>query len=121
VAIERKSLADLYSTLGQGRQRFARELERLNGYEFTAVVVEAEWSVVIGSPPAYSQLLPKTVYRSVIAWQVRYPKVHWWFVPGRDFAEVTTFRLLERYWKWSHSAACLPASAGLTLDSSGPE
>ena len=38
------------------------------------------------------------VVRSAIAWQQRHPRVHWWFVPGRDFAEKLTFRILERYY-----------------------
>lgn len=99
VAIERKSLADLYSTLGHGRERFGRELARLNDLWFACVVVEAEWGTVMRHPPFRSELLPKTVYRSILAWMVRYPSVHWCLVPGREFAEVTTFRLLERFWK----------------------
>jgi hypothetical protein len=138
VAVERKSLQDCFSTLGQGRARFVRELERLAQYEFAAVVVEAEWSEIIGfysaglrelrnhfatlaakgqddsqpwavwadmlseampGPPVRSRLNPKTVYRSVIAWQMRYPRVVWWPCPGRAFAEVTTYRLLERFHK----------------------
>lgn len=97
VAVERKSKADLFGTLGRGRERFERELARLAGMEFAAVVVEAEWSEVFDDPPARSGLAPKCVYRSVLAWQQRFPLVHWLFVPGRDFAEVTTFRVLQRF------------------------
>jgi ERCC4-type nuclease len=99
IAIERKSLADLYGTLGQGRDRFVRELERLARLSFAAVVIEAEWSEIIGSPPGLSGLNPKTVLRSVIAWQQRYPRIHWWPCPERRFAEVLTYRILERWWK----------------------
>jgi hypothetical protein len=99
VAVERKSLADLFGTIGKGRGRFIRELERLADYTFAAVVVEAEWSTVVNTPPMHSRLDPKTVYRSVLAWQQRFPRVHWWFVPGREWGEVTTFRILERYLK----------------------
>ena len=99
VAVERKSLADAYGTFGQGRDRFERELLRLNGMQFAAVIVEAEWSEVLGNPPPHTQLSPKTVYRSVLAWQQRFTRVHWWFMPGRAAAEVTTFRVLERFWK----------------------
>lgn len=99
VAVERKSLADLYGTVGQGRDRFIRELERLNEMTFAAVVVEAEWSEVLGDPPPFTRLSPRTVYRSVLAWQQRFPRVHWWTCPGRDMAEVTTFRILERFVK----------------------
>jgi ERCC4-type nuclease len=99
VAVERKSIADLFGTVGQGRERFIRELERLDEMTFAAVVVEREWSDVFNDPPRHSRLSPKTVYRSVLAWQQRFPRVHWFFCPGRDFAEVTTFRILERFLK----------------------
>jgi ERCC4-type nuclease len=97
VAVERKSVADLYHTVGQGRDRFVRELERLAEMAFAAVVVEGEWSAVLDDPPAHTRLEPRTIYRSVLAWQQRYPRVHWWFCPDRAFAEYTTFRILERF------------------------
>jgi len=39
--IERKSLPDLCSTLGTGRERFMREVEMLARYQFRALVIEA--------------------------------------------------------------------------------
>ena len=105
IAIERKSLSDLYSTLGQGRARFTRELERLAAMEFAAVVVEAEWSEILGNPPSRSELNPKTVLCSVVAWQQRYPRIHWWTVPGRSVGEAVTIRLLDRFWRERESSA----------------
>jgi ERCC4-type nuclease len=100
VAVERKSLSDLFATLGQARARFVRELRRLQAlYEFAAVVVEAGWEDILVRPPPRSRLRPKTVFRSVVAWQQRYPRVHWWMCPSREFAEVVTFRMLERFWR----------------------
>jgi DNA excision repair protein ERCC-4 len=99
VAVERKSLADLFSTIGQGRDRFERELERLQRLEYAAVVVEADWATVLNSPPPHTTLSPKIVFRSVVAWQQRHYRVHWWLMPGRRLAEVTTFRILERFWR----------------------
>lgn len=99
VACERKSLCDLYSTLGQHRDRFERELARLAALDFAAVVVEAEWSEVLNRPPPRSSLNPKAVIRSVMAWQVRYRGVQWWFVPGRAVAEAVTLRLLQKVWQ----------------------
>lgn len=100
VAIERKSIADLFGTLSQGRDRFVRELERMQDtLQFAAVVVEADWSEILNRPPLYSELPPKIVHRSVLAWQQRYPRVHWWMMPDRRLAEVTTFRILERFWR----------------------
>src|SRR5579862_2289911 len=46
VAIERKSAADLFNTLGQGRRRFQNELQRLSAYDFAAVVIEADWDEI---------------------------------------------------------------------------
>ena len=97
-AVERKSLDDLYGTLGANRDRFVREIERLDTMEVAWVVVEAELSEILGSPPLRSDLNPKTVVRSMQAWMVRYPRVHWVCCPGREFAEVMTYRLLERFW-----------------------
>lgn len=99
IAVERKSLCDLYSTFGQSRPRFHRELERLAAMPFAAVVIEAEWSTILGAPPVRSRLLPKTVLLSVVAWQQRFPAVHWWAMPGRDAAEATVIRILDRWWR----------------------
>lgn len=99
IAIERKSHEDLVNTLGQGRERFERELDRLSTYHYAAVVVEAEWSEILYNPPAWRGLTPKTVYRSIIAFQLRYPNIHWWMVPDRSHGEVTTLRILQRWWK----------------------
>jgi DNA excision repair protein ERCC-4 len=97
VAVERKSLADLYRTVGQGRERFQRELERLNDMTSAFVVIEAGWDTILDSPPAESRLPPKVVLQSVIAWQQRFGRVHWWAVPGRRLGEVVTLRVLERF------------------------
>lgn len=97
VAVERKSIADLFGTLGKGRERFERELDRLSSMECPNVVVEAEWSEILDNYPQYSRLSPKSVFRSVNAWKQRYRRIHWEFVPGRQAGEVWTFRILERF------------------------
>lgn len=99
VAVERKSLADLFGTIGQGRDRFERELERLNAFDFAVVMVESTWPEILASPPTHSKLNPRTVSRSVIAWQQRYTKVHWFLAGNRRMAEGFTLRILERFWK----------------------
>lgn len=99
IAVERKSLDDLYGTLGQGRRRFERELERLAALRVAAVVIEASLQDVLQHPPVLSQMSPKAVYRSILAWTIRYPTVHWLPCGCRRLAEVTTFRLLEKFWQ----------------------
>jgi ERCC4-type nuclease len=97
VTIERKSKADLYNTLGQGRDRFRAEHERMAAMDFAAVVVESDLAGAIAQPPAGSQMNPRTVYRTALAWSVRYG-VHWWWVNGRRGAEKTVFQLLRFFW-----------------------
>ena len=102
VCVERKSLADLYSTLGQHRERFEREHQRMAAIVETGgstiVVVEADWEAAIHWPPERSQLPPKVVFRTALSWQVRY-RVPWHFLPDRRFSELFTFRFLEKFWK----------------------
>ena len=99
LAVERKGLSDLFGTLATGRARFTGELERLSTYDFSAVVVEADWSEICERPPARSRLRPTTIFHSVIAWQQRFPKTHWWMCPGRAVAEAVTIRILDRFWR----------------------
>jgi DNA excision repair protein ERCC-4 len=99
VAVERKSLADLFRTVGGGRRRFERELGRLCELDIAFVMVEGTWEDVLLRPPEHSELSPKAVERSVIAWQQRCPNVHWWTCNDRHQAEAFTFRILERFWK----------------------
>lgn len=97
ITIERKSAADAYQTFCHERTRFERELERLSDLEFAAVVIESPWSRLLFDPPPHTQFSPKSFFRSVIAWQVRFPRVQWWACETRTFAERVTLRLLERF------------------------
>src|SRR5712671_6356324 len=47
VAIERKSVSDLLGCIGQQRERFERELERMAQLRFRAIVIEATFSDVV--------------------------------------------------------------------------
>lgn len=98
ISVERKSLSDLYSTLGQGRERFERELQRLSEMEVAAVVIEADWRTIIENPPEESKLSPKSVFRSINAWEQEFPTIHWHAMWSRDMAERKCFRILERFW-----------------------
>jgi hypothetical protein len=100
IQVERKSLSDLYSTLGQRRLEFQAEMEVLDQTcEFAAVVVEADWQTILLDPPSNAQLSPKVVSRTIISWSIRYPKIHWFCCMNRRHAELVTFQLLMRYWE----------------------
>lgn len=98
VTIERKSLADLYATLGQHRERFEAEHERMAAMAFAAVVVESDLAAAIAEPPPRSKLHPRAVYRTWLAWMVKYG-VPWLWIGSREGAEKTTFQLLRMFWK----------------------
>ena len=113
VAIERKSLEDLYGTLGGGRDRFEREMVMLNKMEFAAVVAEAGWLEICAPqdcvPQWRSRLSPRSAFGTILAWQQTrpvkvdkprtcFPNVHWVTAGSRRMAEVIAFYMLERFW-----------------------
>jgi ERCC4-type nuclease len=102
VAVERKSLEDLFGTLGRGRDRFRDEFERLAEMDVAGVVIEASLSDIIKRPPEHSRVSPRAVVATVISWSQRWPSIHWWFADSRRLGEIFTFRILERYWNDQH-------------------
>jgi DNA excision repair protein ERCC-4 len=102
VAVERKSLEDLYGTLGGGRERFERELERLQEMDFAAVVVESTWSRVMEGIEG-RRITPEAILSSVFSYQQRFRGVHWWMCQNRRDAETATFRILRRFAEGSSS------------------
>lgn len=100
VAIERKSLSDLFGSLTNGRARFQREFERLADYRFAAVVVEAGLDRIadpLSFDPCWrSRANPNSILGSIFSWSVKYG-VHWFPCPNRAFAERTTLRLLQNF------------------------
>lgn len=98
VAIERKSIEDLFSTLGSRRDRFEAEIKRIHeDCEFAMVIVEADWPQILrwkGHGPD-----PASVYGTIMAWRQRYRNCHWELCFSRAFAEKQTFRTLERFFR----------------------
>lgn len=98
IAIERKSLIDLYNTVGQGRARFERELERLAELDHAAIVIEATWYQIVRQPPERSLMNPKSVIASLEAWEQRYRiPVHAY--GQRSLAARLAYRKLERFYR----------------------
>ncbi len=44
ISIERKSLIDLFGTLGGGHKRFKKELEKSRSYDYFAIVIEGSYT-----------------------------------------------------------------------------
>lgn len=99
IVIERKSKSDIYNTVSAHRGRFERELTRMAAFRVARVVVECELLELLSNPPEHTRYSPKSLHRTIIAWEQRFPWVHWKFFPGRAFAEVATVRILDRYWR----------------------
>lgn len=95
VAIERKAIGDAFHSFGADRERVEAEIVRLSRWTFAAVVIEADWQT-IGQGYQYSELDPKVIYRTAMSWAIKYG-VHFYALPGREWAEKWTHRLLEMF------------------------
>lgn len=98
VAIERKSKADAYGSLGQGRARFRREWERLAQLDYAAVVIEDTLPGFL-QRPAHSKMSPASAVGTLLAWSVRY-RVPVFFAGDRAHAQALTGKLLHMYAKY---------------------
>jgi len=92
VALERKSLPDLVSCFTSGRERFKRELHRLQAYPKRAVVVEASWSDLVNGEYR-SNLHPSSAVAAVASWTARYG-VPFMFCDNGEGAELFARRFL---------------------------
>jgi len=96
VTIERKTKQDAYSSLGGGRARFQREMERLADFDYAAVVIETSLPDFL-TPPPFSRLNPNSAICTLLAWSVRYG-VHVFFAGDRANGNNVARQLLTKYW-----------------------
>lgn len=96
VTVERKSKADAYGTIGKGRARFVRELERMKEFERSAIVIECSMKDFLQAPK-HSKLHPRSAINSLIAWWVRYD-VSPWFCDNRTIATACVYNILCKFW-----------------------
>lgn len=106
VTVERKSLADMYGTLGGGRDRFELEFERMAEMEYAAVVVEGDWEQIVDPEKDdsiwFRKMRPRSVWGTIFAWSQRYPNIDWYTMGNRWLAEFATYEILERFWRDHH-------------------
>ncbi len=95
VAVERKSVNDLVTSLTRERARFLREMERFGAYDAACVVVEAELADV-AAHRYRSRATPRSIVGSVITIGLRY-RVPTYFCGSRSLAAAFTERYLVRY------------------------
>lgn len=100
IVVERKSLSDAYGTFIGDRERWERELDRMMKIPSCHVVIEAGWDEIAAGPVKVDGAkIGKAVMRSIFAWTIRFPHVHWWAAPSREWGETMTFRILEKFWE----------------------
>ena len=103
VAVERKSTADAYASLGRGRARFRREVERLAALDYAAIVVENTLPGFLRRPP-FTKVNPRSAVSSLLSWSIRYGvAVH--FAGDRDHGRALTQKLLIMYWRYRREVA----------------
>jgi DNA excision repair protein ERCC-4 len=85
-AIERKSIPDLVGCCcGENRERFARELHRLRGFQFKRLVIVGH-VLEIEQHTYRSRLAPKTILHTLSAFEVRYDCPVIWATTPEDAA-----------------------------------
>ena len=103
IAVERKRLEELFTITGRDRERFERELERMTGLDYAAIVIEADLPQILRGA-AFSHVAPKAVIVSLVSWSIRY-RAHVFFAGDRRHANALTCRLLEKYWRYQNGNA----------------
>lgn len=103
VSVERKSINDMVGCLTSGRERFERELERLKGYEFSAVVIEASHHD-FRDHRYTSKMTPHSALQSIYAMMVRH-KIPFIFAGDRNGGQYATASLLRHFCRLASSGA----------------
>jgi hypothetical protein len=109
-AVERKSLADLVSSLTDGRLRFA--LGELSSLPRAAIVVEDRYAGVF----RLDRIRPAIVADGLAELQVRWPAVPIVFCDTRQLAEEWTYRYLAAALAWATTEAQITHRVGADLD-----
>ncbi len=103
-AVERKSLPDLLGSIGQGRERFKREFERLAALAAPALVIEADLPGILAGTER-SSLHPAAVMGTLASWSVRW-RIPVWFAHDRRHGAALVALLLRQAWR--HHVGSLP-------------
>lgn len=111
-SVERKSLADLVSSLISGRLRFA--LGELAALPRAAVVVEDRYSGVF----TLERVRPAVVADGLAELQVRWPSIPIVFCENRKLAEEWTYRYLAAAHVWAETEGLALARIGIDDDGS---
>lgn len=100
VAVERKTRNDLLGCIGQERERFERELERLSSFDLAVIMVEANFRDMLNLPN-WSELTKSQVFGSLLSWIPKYGVV-FFFAGSRKVGQKATKKILEKFQKYEN-------------------
>jgi len=95
VCIERKSVPDLVSCIGKGRERFERELKRMRGYRYSAVIVEGTLQKLSGGNWR-GKIQPAHLLGSVASWRIKHG-IDFIYAGNAELGAQETERLLRKF------------------------
>lgn len=100
VCVERKTLGDLYGTLGNqtNYNRFLKEWERAKEHPVKFLIIEATLADVNGGY-GWSKANPNNIHAKLISLQVKH-NVHVIFAGRKDVARAYVRRLLNKLWQY---------------------
>lgn len=81
--IERKnSITEICGNFTKGRERFAREFERINDEHLHLVIENATWTK-IKNGDSRSKMSPQAITGSILSWTIKY-NIKTWFVTKQE-------------------------------------
>lgn len=97
VAVERKSLPDLFACCGHGRERFRAQVERLAALRSGHLLVEGSIDDVLNAPllgHVKSDMDPRAVLQTLLSWCTEL-RVPCWFAGSRQNAAAIVLGVLR--------------------------
>ena len=101
IAIERKSLPDLFGTLGKGHKRFKAELARALDYDYFAIVIDGSYSSAYNkdfSGAFHSKMRGYVITSILFTLHMKY-KIPFFFSNGRTESKRIIKELFNAYYK----------------------
>jgi ERCC4-type nuclease len=97
ISVERKSLSDFLGSIGNDRDRFKLELERLMGYERKWIFVEATHEECL-TFNAHSMMHPNSIRHTIASIEIRYG-IPFYFQADRGIMERHILDLFTKFYK----------------------